>query len=224
MKFKQIAKNKSYFMIITIFLIVSILFLIKFLIKNSYAYYSSNNEISIISSTIGGFSKATPPVKVKNADINVLIFLQDQYDQKKYNQADYIPAFGYQYNSKKSKCNPSGAQFSTFNADNEVITIVGQEETYGQIICEVYYDINQNSDLVIYILLEDPDYGTISYNDKMYLYSNDVPNTGYDYDKTICTNEEATSITYNESSGLFEYTTTKPNTCYAYFNKKIEEG
>ena len=63
---------------------------LKVFLKDSYAYYDGENEVSIINATIGFMGNANLPEKATDADFATQIYLQDQSDEKSYNLVNKI--------------------------------------------------------------------------------------------------------------------------------------
>ena len=201
-------------------LILGLLCMLKTLSNNSYAYYANSKDLAIIKSTIGEFaSKEENPEKAMSADISVNIYMQDQNDSSTYNLVNYIPISGYTVDQKKSGCSPkSSITFSGFTYGNRNIKFNVQENKPNQIICRIYYQKDLNSDITIYALVKDNDYGTKEYGGNKYRFINKTPDSTYDFKGYECSNASAKTVVTFTNNKL-GFTTTKPNTCYAYFEK-----
>ncbi len=225
----KLKENKIFIFII---LVLGIGCLIKVVSKDSYAYYSGSHEIPILSTKIGNFAKSSGeglPSKVAGADLSVQIYLQDRFDSKKYNLSTNMPVYGYHLNEEMSNCTPSKEEltYSNYSLEDGVIKFTVQDEggKLGpkQIACHIYYDKDKDSDIAVYVLVQDEDFGLREYDGKHYRFVKSIVNlTGYSYYKAECSNPDGATITgYND--GKFSFTSGGPNTCYAYFDKESEE-
>ncbi len=226
-KLLKIFKEHKSLIIIALVIIIQVIWLISS--HNSYAYYSSNNEIPILSTKIGNFAKSSGeglPSKVAGADLNVQIYLQDRTDSKKYNLSTNIPVYGYHLNEEMSNCTPSKEEltYSNYSLENGIIKFTVQDEggKLGpkQVVCHIYYDKDFNTDITVYVLVEDEEFGVEEYKDKHYRFVNSSADlSSYSYLEAKCSSNDGITITGYEN-GKFSFKAGKPNTCYAYFVKE----
>ncbi len=204
---------------------MTLLCTLKFLLKDSYAYYGGSNELPILSTKIGNFSSGNENLspKASHADINILLYLQDGVGSNKYNQVDYMPVYGYTLNKEKSVCTPKSTNFSKFDIDSDKVIVEMQENKPDQVNCRVYYDLNDDSDLIIYTLVENKNFGSEELDGKYYQFVEEIPDTTYQYYKYKCRDGDIVDLAYDEQTRIFSYESSKPSVCYAYFNKKVEE-
>ncbi len=201
-------------------------------LKGTHAFYTNNQELQILNATIKiaekGKGEATP-AKVNKSDLVVQIYLQDQADDNKYNLVTHLPAYGYTLNETMSNCTPSKEElsYSDYSLENGVIkfTVKDTGGTNGpkQIVCHIYYDKDINSNITVYALVEDNEFGIKEHNSKKYRFADSNANlstvvgSAYTYSDAECIADGTTITGY--SNGKFSFTTNKPNTCYAYFNE-----
>lgn len=223
MEIKERKKRNKGKIIITIFLIVSILTLMKYTFKNAYAYYGTNTYLPIINTSIGNFASSKwneeLPDKAKTADITTQIYLQNQRDEEEYNLVNYIPVLGYVYDEENSSCIPKEATLkSNIEIVDGKVKYQIKNETAKQIICRIYYKVDSTSDITLYALVRDNNYGTKEYSGNKYRFLKGMPESSYHYEGYECNNKGVvTTITYTNNK--FKTVTKGPNTCYAYFSK-----
>ncbi len=217
--------KKSKYLVIGI-LILGVMCLIKIIVKNSYAYYSSNEKLDIISAKIkiatGG---EEIPSKVAGSDINVQLFMQDQSDDNKYNLINYAPVFGYTLNNEKSNCVPSREvlSYSDYKMENDRIKFTVKDEGGlngpKQLICRIYYDKTIGANITVYALVQDNEFGVREYEGAKYRFLDNISNLEEDkYLGSECSYQYE-NIDLKFENGQFMFNTDKPNTCYAYFSK-----
>ena len=217
---KRKISNKT---ILVIVCILGIACLMKMLFKDSYAYYGNSNELKIMEATIGDFSKVEETEMLKgNYDISVILYMKEQDYNNIYRIVQNIPIVGYKVNEKKSNCTPSSATYDTNDYkinDKGEITLRVKENNPNKVVCQIYYVKDGNSDIVTYALVEDGK-GTMTYNSKKYKVVNSIPESGYIYKESRCTNETVeTQVIYDENLKEFKFKTNGANVCYAYFDK-----
>ena len=217
---KRKISNKT---ILVIVCILGIACLMKMLFKDSYAYYGNSNELKIMEATIGDFSKVEETEMLKgNYDISVILYMKEQDYNNIYRIVQNIPIVGYKVNEKKSNCTPSSATYDTNDYkinDKGEITLRVKENNPNKVVCQIYYVKDGNSDIVTYALVED-EKGTMTYNSKKYKVVNSIPESGYIYKESRCTNENIqTQVIYDENLKEFNFKTNGANVCYAYFDK-----
>ena len=219
----KIKIDKEKVIIISLIVIVMITIISK-VIKNSYAYYGTNEELEILRATIGDFtSSEKTPMLDKGYDVNIIFYMQEQSNDYQYRVVQNIPVVGYKVNEKKSNCKPDDVNYSDYEITSDgILTLKVKENTPKQIVCRIYYIKDGNSDIVTYALVEDEN-GTMkdpNGGEKKYKVVNSIPDTNYQYVKSSCSNQDVqTDVIYNESNKDFEIKTTGPNICYAYFDK-----
>ncbi len=232
-------KDKKYIIVIVVFLVMTILLLFKFLFKDTYAFYNVNNELPILKAKIGNFASGgdTSPLE-KNTDVNVLYYVQDIFDSKKYTVMDHVPfeIKNYKFDEEKTNCIPKTSDNSgdkvSYKEDLSVDEATGKmkvvitEDKPHQIVCRIYYSFNLepytkiNGDIKIVPLVEATE-GTLvaTHGDKAYVLQ-DVPASGYDLTYYECTNnstQREPTLTYD--NGKLKAVYEEPDLCYAYFDK-----
>ena len=222
MKIRELLKNievKKIYLGIIIFILLAIIVIA---IKGTHAFYNNSATIPFINATVGNFLNKTEGNIDKPSDINVLIYMQTQDDENHYLLLDSmpLPIYGYKLNKEKSNCIPNKdiATYSDYSINNDgTINLTTTMDKPYQLVCRIYYDKTIDSDLVIYALVEDSEYGTELYNDKRYRFTANIPdNSDYTYNNIKCLNE--VNVIYNDETGL-NFTANEPNVCYAYFDK-----
>ena len=213
----KIKSNKIFLFII---LVLGIGCLNKIVFKDSYAFYSTNNELPILKTKIGNFASSERlPEKAANADFTTQIYLQDQSDDKKYNLVNKIPIYGFKINETKSNCTPKDSNYPNPQLENGKLSITIQELKGRQIICRLYYDTDPDANGTVYALVEDKEYGTIKYGENLYRFTNVIADDTYNMEGYECTNSNSeTTVTYENNK--IKVITKKPNVCYVYFKTK----
>ncbi len=235
----KIKENKIFVFII---LILGIGCLIKIVSKDSYAYYSSSNEIPILSTKIGNFAGGDTSELKTNTDINVLYYAQDIFEPSKYNIVATPPleVSNYKLDEKRSNCIPKTSEkdgdkvsYSDYSIDETTgeVKVTVTEDNLHQIVCRIYYSFELgtyetfNRDINVVALVESEEEGTIVTikDGKAYTF-NEIPTTGYKLGSYECTNQDEntqTQITYENGNLQVDYKA--KDLCYLYFDKEVEE-
>ena len=224
--FNKIKNSKVKNEIIAITVIVFLITVVATL-RGTHAYYNSQTDpIPIFNTKVGDFTGEGESVKSgpidKNTDVNIIFYMQMPDKPNKYKESKYVPASGYKVNEKASNCYPATGGDATY-LDNKYYTIKEDgtvhieytESKPTQVVCRIYYDRNELSDVIIYVYLEDSS-GNKKYNNKTYKLVNQVE-SNYTLVAQECKNKKAT-FTYDSTTG-FKILTSGPDTCYAYFRK-----
>ncbi len=227
-KILKIFKEHKSLLVIALLILVEIIWLISS--ADSYAFYGTTDELEILRATIGNFAKKSEdlPTNAKEADLNIQLYLQDQADSEKYNLVNNMPTYGYHLNEEMSNCTPSQGElkYTNYSITDGKIKFTVQDENGSkgpkQIVCHIYYDKDFHSDITIYVLVEDEEYGIKEFNNKHYRFLGSVDDittatSGYTYNSAECSNKEAQIKGF--SNGKFNFQSNKPTVCYAYFNK-----
>ncbi len=227
-------KEYKSLIIIALVIIIQVIWLISS--HNSYAYYSSSNELPILSTKIGEFAKGDTTPLDTNTDINLLYYIQDIFNPKEYVVLETAPVDIKEYTLVKSKsnCIPEESEldndkvkYSNYGFDEKGnLKITVSEDKPHQIVCRLYYNIDfskydqLNGDINVIALVESNE-GTIvkEKGDKKYTIQ-EIPESGYRLDSYECNNKVTatqTEITYENNKMTVKYKV--PDLCYAYFNK-----
>ncbi len=208
-------------------------------IKGTHAFYSySSGPIQIFNSKVGNFAGKgdTSPLTGRTTDINVLYYVQDITDPKKYSVMVKPPLeikgfdgkTGFTIDQEKSNCIPkNGASYPADNGSNNgyklnadgTVRITVTQSSANQVVCRLYYTFADDlNDGIILFAMKQDEHGNVSYNNNKYSIVSEIPSE-YTYKGYKCTDQTASSfIKYDASTG-FTFTTNKPNVCYAYFDK-----
>ncbi len=233
----KIKENKVFIFII---LILGIGCLIKVVSKDSYAYYSSSNEIPILSTKIGNFAGGDTSTLKTNTDINLLCYAQDIFEPSKYNVVATPPleVSNYKLDEKRSNCIPKTSEkdgdkvsYSDYSIDEttgEVKVTVTEDKPY-QIVCRIYYSFELgtyetfNRDINIVALVESSEGTIVTIKDNKSYTLKDIPTSGYKLGSYECTNKDETTktnITYESGNLQVDYKA--KDLCYVYFDKEVE--
>ena len=225
---KNLENKKSLSVIISLSIIVFIT-IFKVIIKETHAYYNYDSGwVPIFTGKVGNFSgKGDSSPLNRNTDINVMYYVQDITNPKQYTImiGPPIEYSDYALDGEKSNCIPketTGAKYPVHTIDNatgEVKISITQSSAH-QVVCRIYYSYkNGLKDGIILFALQEDNNGNVIHGDKKYKVVTDIPTSGYNYQNYECTNKDVvTEVSYDVTNG-FKYKTTKPNVCYAYFNK-----
>ncbi len=233
-------KNLNYRKIALVIILLGVISLVIWGWGSTHAFYNSNSEIKIFSATIGNFASGgdTSPLE-KNTDINVLYYVQDIIDSKKYAVSEHAPLEikNYKLDEEKSNCIPKTSTSSgdkvTYKEDYSIdeatgaVKITITEDKPHQVVCRIYYsfDLEEyaklNGDIKVISLVEATE-GTLvaTHGNKAYTLQ-DVPASGYDLTYYECTNSSAqTKPTLTYENGKLKAVYEEPDLCYAYFDRK----
>ena len=195
-------ENKKSLLIILVLLVIVFITLFKVIIKETHAYYNYDSGwVPIFTGKVGNFSgKGDSSPLNRNTDINVMYYVQDITIPKETTGAKY-------------------PIHTIDNATGEVKISITQSSAH-QVVCRIYYSYkNGLKDGIILFALQEDNNGNVIHRDKKYKVVTDIPTSGYSYHDYECTNKDVvTEVSYDITNG-FKYKTTKPNVCYAYFNK-----
>ena len=89
-----------------------------------------------------------------------------------------------------------------------------------KVTCEFYFKRTTESDVNLYIYVEDNDHVDRTYNDKNYKLVNSYPTTDYTFKSGACDNSKGTVSCDNEKCTV---TSTEKSKCRAYFDKQSTE-
>lgn len=215
-KFKKMPKrNKKYALgiigLISLGLILGI--------QSTYAYYTDNDSIRILAAAVGDFDTG-------DGDINIMIYKQSEDNEKLYSRTYSVPAFGYEFNDKLTKCTITCTADDPnchykYNDSDRTFSLTSKEK----VTCKFYFDQTEPSDVNVYIMLEDINGTHIrtdnDNNNKRYSLTNVIPPVGYIYKESVCDNP-TDKLTYDEATHKFTLSTNSKNKCYAYFDKSSE--
>ncbi len=218
-------RNKTYLFGAMFF--VAILLII--CIEVTYAYYNDTSQsFPMISSLVGDFDSG-------DGDINIIIYKQTSKGGSDYTRTYGVPALGYTYNEAKTTCTPDicskeGTDGKTchykYDEENKNISLTSNQK----VTCKFYFDQAAESDINVYIMIEDKENTTTSttsgyesYEGKNYKNVNNIPAFGYTYAGYKCEHDETQNaepkmLTYDPETNTFKLETKEKNTCYAYFN------
>ncbi len=233
----KIKENKIFVFII---LILGIGCLIKIVSKDSYAYYSSSNEIPILSTKIGNFAGGDTSELKTNTDINVLYYAQDIFEPSKYNIVATPPleVSNYKLDEKRSNCIPKVSEregdkvtYSDYSIDESTgeVKVTITEDNIHQIVCRIYYSFELdpytelNRDINVVALVESST-DIVTIKDKKTYTLTTIPTSGYTLGSYECTNKDETTqtqITYDNGNLQVDYKA--KDLCYLYFDKEVEE-
>ena len=219
----KILENKKTYMLIIILSLLLFLSLIRLVLKDTHAFYNSQSDsIPIFKAKIGDFTGEGESVKEgpidKNTDVNIIFYMQMPDNPNKYKESKYVPASGYKVNEKDSNCYPTSGEITYSNykiLEDGTVHLEYKETKPTQVVCRIYYDKDELSDVIIYAYLEDAN-GDKKYNNKTYKLVNQVE-SNYTLVAKECKNNKAT-FSYDNTTG-FKILTDGPDTCYAYFRK-----
>ncbi len=229
----KLKENKIFVFII---LILGIGCLIKIVSKDSYAYYSSNNEIPILSTKIGNFAGGDTSELEGNTDINLIYYAQDIFEPSKYNVVATPPleVSNYKLDEKRSNCIPKVSErdgdkvtYSDYSIDETTgeVKVIVTEDNLHQIVCRIYYSFELdpyeifNRDINIVALVESTTNIVAVKGNKTYALTT-IPTSGYKLGSYECTNKDETSqtqITYENGNLKVDYKA--KDLCYVYFDK-----
>ena len=221
-------KLKKLLNVKVIYLIICFLVMVLFIcLRSTHAYYNySTGPVPIFTGKVGNFTGRgdTSPLKDKNTDINLLFMVQDLMIKNGYYIAPSNPIAmsGYKLNKEKSNCIPKDATYTmdgenVFTVDsNGLVKVIVKQSKPNQVVCRIYYDMSgASNDILVFALVENIN-GTITHGDKTYAFESELPTSGYtDYE---CKNKD-TATKVNFDGTKFNFESTGPNVCYAYFNK-----
>ena len=230
MKLKEIFnkfKNSKYKKEIITITVIVFLITVVVTLRGTHAYYNYESAWTpIFTGKVGNFSGKgdTSPLPDRNTDINLLYMVQDLMVKNGYyiSEVSPIAMAGYKLNEEKSNCIPKDATYTMsgnnqFTVDaNGLVKVVVKQSKPSQVVCRIYYDMSgASNDILVFALVENEN-GTITHDDKKYIFENELPKSGYvDYE---CKNKDtATKINFDGTK--FNFETDGPNICYAYFNK-----
>ncbi len=214
----KLFKERKSLLVILLLIVVEVTWLISS--SNSYAFYGSEDALPMINSTIGNFASTSDygslPSSMASYDFNVQLYLQDMSDSNVYNLVNTIPAFGYILDEDLSNCKPESANYSNYDYKENKFIVNIQEDIPKQVTCSFYYKKDYNSDIVIYVLVKDDDYGIKEYGDHKYRFLYTLPSETYSFDTYECTNSDANTTLAFENRN-FKISSKAPDVCYAYF-------
>ena len=190
-RIRDLLKNKKYrrglILVIVIFLFANI--------YASNAYYHSESEAYLIKSKIGN------PL-LNDYDYTLQVYLEN-ITHDDYHLSEKIPIVGYSY-SGYNCLNNSSLYYDDINKTTSVTTNIRD-------ICSIYFNLINDFDINVVILLED------TYNSNTFKESNKIPYYGYIYDKYECDNN--TVLTYDSPNHLIKLNPIKQEYCKVYFKK-----
>ena len=206
-------------------------------INQTHAYYSSESGwVPIFTGKVGNFTGKgdTSPITDKNTDINVLYYVQNGLNLKKYDIYNKPPLDvknNYKLDEEKSNCIPKeteGATYSDYSIDENTgkVTINVEEDTPKQVVCRIYYSFNiiphepKEGDVRI-IIYQESDTGSIAdvRNGKYYVVVKNV-SSGYTMKDYECDNKDNVETEVEYRNNKITYITTGKNTCKVYFDKQ----
>ena len=200
-------KNKRIRIVMIIILTLTVIRIVT--LQNSYAFYESKNEIEIIDTKVG---KMSPKELDKDYDVNVVLYEQGEDNKEYYRVVKNVPVLGYVINKEKSNCD--NGKYTINNDGSVKIELVSEE--VKKIVCKIYYEKVEGSDIKVYALEEDAN-GTIEYGNKKYKIVNKIPDSNsYTYIESEC--EQGSKINYQDNQ--FIINTNKEDICRSYFDKK----
>ena len=235
---ERISKLKEKLNFKLIYIVICLCFLMGLLYFNTtHAYYNYSTEpVPIFTGKVGNFTGKgdTSPLD-KPTDVNVLYYVQNGLNLKKYDIYDTPPLdvkSNYVLDEKRSNCIPTDATYEmngdkTYSIKEDgTVTIKVSENTPKQVVCRIYYSFNfteyeeKEGDVkvIIYLQSDNGDIVTVR-NNKYYILGDTVP-TNYIMSDYECnnTNNITTAVNYDASKG-FTFTTTGKNICHTYFDK-----
>ena len=205
MKFKKLSnKKRAYLLVVMSFFAFALIFGI----KSAYAYYSDSASLSILANLIGDFENG-------NSNVNMVFYKENS--QGVYVRTYAIPTYGYSFNEGSTQCtipcdsDSSSECYYSYDETNKVMSMTSEQK----VTCKFYFDLENESDIQVYMLKEDEN-GTYEYNSKYYTLVEDVPAYGYKYVHSYC--ENGSSITYNSTKKTFSVQATQKEICYGYFD------
>lgn len=186
---------------IGILIIVNFISLISIMTLSSYAIYKNNTEFSVLGARIGD--------KYSNKfDYTLLVYIEEVNDSGAgsgtYNLTSDIPTIGYTYSGYKCKNN------STLTYDDS--TLMTSVITNQRDVCSMYFDLTNNTDISIKIMLED------SIDSNTYTVNDNIPFYGYKYSHYECKNNS--ELIYNSELHTATVSTTSKEYCNIYFEKE----
>ncbi len=233
----NITKEQKIFLILSLVIIVQAIWFVSS--QDSYAYYSSSNEIPILSTKIGNFSgKGDTSALESNSDVNLLYYIQDMYNSKKYNVSNRPPINieYYKLDEKRSNCIPKSSEtlgnqvsYSDYVIDNATgkVKVTISEVKPHQIVCRIYYSFDLesytqlNGDINIIPFVESSEGTIVTIKDNKTYTFNKIPTSGYTMSGFECTSKDAkekTEVTYENNKLKVIYSA--PDLCYVYFDKE----
>ncbi len=238
-KILNVSKEQKIFLILALIVIIQVIWLISS--HDSYAYYSSSNEIPILSTKIGNFAGGDTSELKTNTDINLLYYAQDIADTSKYNIVATPPIDNknYKLDEKRSNCIPKASEkegdnvsYSDYSIDETTgeVKITVTEDNIHQIVCRIYYSFELdpytelNRDINVIALVESSDGLIATVKDTKKYVLKEIPTSGYKLGSYECTNKDEatqTQITYKNGNLQVDYKV--KDLCYLYFDKDVEE-
>ena len=235
---KEKLDNKTIKRILLGLFVITVITFAFLMIKDTHAYYNSEiGPVPIFTGKVGNFTGKgdTSPLN-QPSDVNVLYYIQNGLDLKKYDVYDTPPLdvkSNYVFDEKRSNCIPADATYEmdgdkTYSIKEDgTVTIKVSENTPKQVVCRIYYSFNfteyeeKEGDVkvIIYLQSDTGDIVTVR-NNKYYILGDTVP-SGYTMTDYECnnTNNITTEVNYDASKG-FTFKTTGKNICHTYFDKQ----
>ena len=231
-RLKNLLNIKVMYIVICLFVIVLFICL-----KNTHAYYNSEiGPVPIFTGKVGNFTGKgdTSPLD-QPSDVNVLYYIQNGLDLKKYDVYDTPPLdvkSNYVLDEKRSNCIPTDATYEKYSdkdysvSEDGTVTVKISQDKPKQVVCRIYYSFNlipyeeKEGDVkvIIYLQSDTGDIVTVR-NNKYYILGDTVPE-GYEMTDYECNNQNniATEVNYDTNKG-FTFKTTGKNICHTYFDK-----
>ena len=235
---KERLDNKTIKRILLGLFVITVITFAFLMIKDTHAYYNSEiGPVPIFTGKVGNFAGKgdTSPLTDRTTDVNLLYYVQNGLDLKKYDVYDTPPLDvknNYVLDEKRSNCIPKESEGVTYPTDYSInptdgeVTIKITENKPYQVVCRIYYSFNltpyeeKDGDIKIITYIESNTGSIVTVKDnKYYIVDGEIPK-GYVMSSYECDNKDRiqTEITYDETNG-FMFKTTGKNICHAYFDK-----
>ena len=220
--FKKMSTQRKF---CTYGLLIFIVIVLMISIKFTYAYYNDSDSYSMIGATIGDFDPA-------KGDINMKIYKQPA-DSNEYVLTYGVPSVGYTFKNEKTFCyntitkeqitcnnDNTGDCHYTYNQETADLSLTSNQK----VTCEFYFERTTESDVNLYMYVEDDDHIDRIYNNKNYKLVNDYP-TGYKFTAGVCDNSNGNSstVTCDDNNKKCTVTSNEKSKCRAYFDKQNTE-
>ncbi len=191
-------KTRRKYIAITSFLLILNLLIVS--IFSSYSYYNNAISFPLVKAQVGN-------IFLEDYDYVLFVYLENANEKGEgsntYHLADELPVSGYTYSGYKCQ------NGSTLNFDEQTLTtsVTITEKEF----CSIYFDIGNNLDLTVNIMLED------KAGSDTYTLSSKLPAFGYLYSHSECTN--GGEVTYDSERHKLHLETNQMDYCKAYFKK-----
>ncbi len=215
---KSNSKRKIYTTGIALFFAVALILGI----KSAYAYYHQEDSKSIFSIAVGDFDTG-------DGDINIMLYKETKKGSDQYTRTYAVPAEGYKFMSDKTSCsyentkvdcsyNDSGSGKDcnyTYDEATRTFNLTSKK----RVTCKFYFDLEYESDIDVYIMMQDANGVDKDWKGNKYTLVNEIPAYGYAFAGYTCDKtNEGDKVEFDPITKRFTVSTATKNKCYAYFD------